>query len=169
MLYLWITLLILLNGFWLLLVPLSLPGNWLIVICTALFAWWQREQGVFSIYTLIAITVLAFLGEAIEFLAGAGGAKKAGAGWLGAIAAIFGAILGGIIGTIFLPLLGTIIGACLGAGGTAAIVELITGKEPDASIRTGFGASVGYLIGSLTKFAIGAAIWLIVAVTAFWP
>lgn len=169
MLYLWVTLLILLNGFWLLLVPMAIPGNWLIVISTALFAWWQRGQGVFSIYTLIVITILAFLGEVVEFLAGAGGAKKAGAGWLGAIAAIFGAILGGIIGTIVLPLLGTIIGACLGAGAAAAIMELVTGKEPDASIRTGFGASIGYLIGSLTKFAIGAAIWLIVAAAAFWP
>jgi uncharacterized protein YqgC (DUF456 family) len=169
MLYLWITLLIVLNGFWLVLVPLALPGNWLIVITTSLFAWWQWGQNVFSVYTLIAITVLAFLGEMIEFFAGAGGAKKAGASWLSAIAAIFGAIFGAIIGTLVLPLFGTIFGACLGAGIAAAVVELAMGKTSDASIRSGFGASLGYLIGSTTKFAIGVAIWLIVAVAAFWP
>ncbi|MFH1372045.1 MAG: DUF456 family protein [Planctomycetota bacterium] len=168
MLYFWIILLIVLNAFWLMLVLLALPGNWLIVITTALFAWWQRGQEVFSIYTLIAIVVLAFIGEVVEFFAGAGGARKAGAGWLGAMAAIFGAIFGAIIGTFVLPLFGTILGACLGAGLAAAVVELAMGKAPDASIRSGFGASLGYLVGSTVKFAIGVAIWLIVAVAAFW-
>jgi uncharacterized protein YqgC (DUF456 family) len=169
MLYLWITLLIVLNGFWLVLTLFSLPGNWLIVITTSVFSWWQWGQNVFSIYTLIAIAVLAFFGEVVEFFAGAGGAKKAGSGWLGAIAAIFGAIFGAIAGTFILPLLGTILGACLGAGLAATVVELAMGKTPDASIRSGFGASLGHLIGSTAKFAIGVAIWIIVAIAAFWP
>jgi len=49
MLYFWLTLLVILNAFWLALVPFALPGNWLIVITTSLFAWWQRENNVFSI------------------------------------------------------------------------------------------------------------------------
>jgi uncharacterized protein YqgC (DUF456 family) len=169
MLYLWATLLIVLNAFWLMLTLFALPGNWLIVITTSVFAWWQWEHEVFSIYTLIAIAVLAFFGEVVEFLAGAGGAKRAGAGWLGAMAAIFGAIAGAVIGTIVLPLFGTILGACLGAGLAATVVELAIGKTPDASIRSGFGASLGHLIGSTVKLAVGIAIWLIVAVAAFWP
>ena len=168
MLYFWITLLILINAFWLVLVPFALPGNWLIVITTSLFAWWQWENKVFSIYTIIVIAVLALLGEIVEFFAGAGGAKRAGAGWLGAIAAIIGAILGAIAGTFVVPLLGTIIGACLGAGLGAAIVELATGKTTDASIRSGVGASAGHLFGTIAKLAIGIVIWLIVAVAAFW-
>ena len=169
MLYFWIILLIVLNAFWLVFTLFALPGNWLIVITTAVFAWWQRGQEVFSIYTIIVIAVLAFFGEVVEFIAGAGGAKKAGAGWLGAIAAVFGAIFGAITGTFVLPLFGTILGACLGAGLAATVVELAVGKTPDASIRSGFGASVGHLIGSTVKFAIGVAIWLIVAVAAFLP
>ena len=169
MLYFWTTLLIVLNAFWLMLTLFALPGNWLIVITTSAFAWWQWEKGIFSIYTLIVIAVLAFSGEVVEFFAGAGGAKKAGAGWLGAIAAIFGAIFGAIAGTFVLPLFGTILGACLGAGLAATAVELAVGKTPDASIRSGLGASLGHLIGSTSKFAIGAAIWLIVSIAAFWP
>jgi hypothetical protein len=169
MLYLWTTLLLIINGFWLLFTLFTLPGNWLIVITTAVFAWWQREQGVISVYTIIAIAALAFLGEAVEFFAGAGGAKRAGAGWLGAIAAIFGAIFGAIIGTFIFPVFGTILGACLGAGLAATVAELAIGKTPDASIRSGVGASVGHFIGTTVKFAIGAAIWLIVAIAAFWP
>jgi uncharacterized protein YqgC (DUF456 family) len=169
MLYFWISLLIVLNAFWLMLVPFALPGNWLIVITTSLFAWWQGDKNVFSIYTLIAIAVLALIGELVEFFAGAGGAKKAGAGWLGAIAAIFGAIIGAVTGTFVLPLLGTILGACLGAGLGAAVVEIASGKAADASLRSGVGASVGYLIGSIAKFVLGIAIWLIVTIAAFWP
>jgi len=46
-----------LNAAWLLVVVFGLPGNWLIVISTCLFAWWRWDEGVFSIYTLIAILV----------------------------------------------------------------------------------------------------------------
>ena len=80
MLYLWSILLILLNALWLVLVVFGLPGNWLIVISACLFAWWRAEDNIFSIYTLIAVVALAVLGELIEFFAGAGGAKRAGAG-----------------------------------------------------------------------------------------
>jgi hypothetical protein len=68
MIYLWSIMLILVNVFWLMLVLFGLPGNWLIVISTCLFAWWRWEDGVFSIYTLIAIAVLAGLGELFELL-----------------------------------------------------------------------------------------------------
>ncbi len=169
MLYFWISLLIILNAFWLVLVPFALPGNWLIVISTSLFAWWRWENGLFSVYTLIGIAVLALLGELVEFFAGAGGARKAGAGWLAAGAAILGAVTGGIMGTFFLPLFGTIIGACIGAGLAAGVVELAAGKSPNASLHSGLGASLGYAIGSTAKLACGLAIWLTVAIAAFWP
>ena len=73
MTYLWATLLILLNGAWLLLVVLGLPGNWLKVISTAAIVWWQwgnsEEGGVemFSIWTLVAIIVIAAVAELAEF------------------------------------------------------------------------------------------------------
>jgi uncharacterized protein YqgC (DUF456 family) len=167
--YFWIALLIIVNTFSLILVPFGLPGNWLIVITTTLFGWWQRESNVFSIYTLIIIAVLALAGEIIEFFAGTAGARKAGAGWLAAIVAIFGGLLGAIVGTLAVPLLGTIIGACLGAGLGVYIVERRSGKTSEASMRSGMGASVGRFIGTIAKLAIGVAIWLIVAVAAFWP
>lgn len=48
MVYVWSILLILLNAVWLALVVFGLPGNWLIVISTYLFAWWRRGDGVCS-------------------------------------------------------------------------------------------------------------------------
>ena len=75
--------LIVLNAVWLALVVFGLPGNWLIVLSTCLFAWWQWDAGVFSIGTLVAIGLLPLLGEGAEFLAGAAGARRSGAGWFG--------------------------------------------------------------------------------------
>jgi len=171
MLYFWFICLILLNSLWLALTFLALPGNWLIVISTCLFAWWRADDGIFSIYTLLAITILAVGGELVEFLAGPGGAKKAGAGWLGAIAAIFGAAGGAVIGTLLLPvpLLGTLIGACIGAGLAVWAVELTRSGPKVSPVRTGFGAGLGVLVGMTGKLFVGALIWLIVALAAFWP
>jgi len=170
MLYLWSTMLILLNSVWLVLVVFGLPGNWLIVISTCLFAWWRWADGVFSIYTLLAITVLAVLGELVEFLAGAGGAKRAGASWRGSIGALIGAVTGAVLGTFLLPIpfLGTLIGACVGAGLGAWVLEFAGGRQMQDSVRHGIGAGIGEFLGITTKFILGILIWLIVTVAAFW-
>jgi len=131
MLYLWSILLVLFNAVWLVLVVFGLPGNWLIVISTCLFAWWRWDDGVFSIYTLIIIATLAVLGELFEFFGGLHGAKKAGASWRGSIAALAGAIAGAIFGTFLIPVafLGTVLGACIGAGLGTCAMELARGKK----------------------------------------
>lgn len=171
MLYLWAIILVLLNSLWLTLVVFGLPGNWLIVISTCLFAWWRAEDGVFSIYTLLIITVLAILGELVEFFGGMTGAKKAGAGWRGSIGALIGAVTGAVIGTFLIPIffLGTLLGACVGAGLGALALELTCGRELAHSIRSGVGAGLGEFFGITSKFVLGCLIWLIVAVAAFWP
>ncbi len=171
MIYLWLVILILFNACWLMLVLFTLPGNWLMVIGTCLFAWWRWDDGVFSLPLLITIAILALIAEIIEFFAGAGGAKKAGAGWLGALAAIGGAIFGAIVGTfaIPVPVFGTMLGACLGAGLFTWIAERITGKKHNESVRSGVGAGTGVLVGTLSKFCIGCVIWLLITIAAFWP
>jgi len=170
MLYIYSTLLLIINSLWLTLNFFALPGNWLIIITTCLFAWWYRQEGVFSIYTLIAVTILAAGGELVEFFAGMGGAKKAGSSWAGAFAAIIGALIGGLVATFIvpIPLFGTIIGACAGAGLATYILEMAVGREARHSVRSGLGSGLGALLGISAKFVIGVAIWLIIAVGAFW-
>ena len=169
MTYLWLVLLVLLNVVWLSLVFFALPGNWLMVATAAIFAWLGPGEEIFSIYTLIAITLLALLGEVVEFFAGAGGAKKAGAGIKGAIGAICGAIIGALLGTIFIPVLvlGTLLGSCFGAGLGAWIAELAGGRRMRHSARSGIGAGLGQFLGVSAKFAIGILIWLIISIAAF--
>jgi uncharacterized protein YqgC (DUF456 family) len=171
MLYVWLIALIVLNVVWLLLVLFGLPGNWLVVLSTCLFAWWRWEDGVFSIYTLIAIAVLAILGELFEFLGGMHGAKRAGASRHGSIAALAGAIVGAIFGTFMIPVLflGTVLGACIGAGLGVWAIEVSRGRKMEESVRCGVGAGFGELLGITAKATIGIIIWLTVAVAAFWP
>lgn len=165
-----LVMLILLNAFWLMLVLVTLPGNWLMVVSTCLFAWWRWDDGFFSWPFLIAITVLALIGELIEFFAGAGGARRAGSTWKGAIAAIVGAIVGGLAGTFMIPvpLFGTLLGACMGAGFMTWAVERSAGREREHSVRSGVGAGTGVLIGTLSKFAVGCVIWVMILIAAIW-
>lgn len=170
MLYFWSILLILLNAFWLATAAFALPGNWLIVITTSLFAWWHWDDGVFSIYTLLAIAILALLGELLEFFSGAGAARKAGAGLPGSLGAIIGAITGAVLATFLIPIpfLGTLLGVCIGAGLGTWVFAFSTGRKMRESLTFSFGAGLGQLLGTTTKIAIGFAIWLIVAIAAFW-
>lgn len=171
MLYFWLILLIVINTIWLVMVPFALPGNWLIVITTALFAWWRAADNVFSIYTIGAITALAFVGEIIEFFGGMGGARKAGARFLGSLGAILGALTGALLGTFLIPIpfLGTLLGSCIGAGAGAAALELFGGRRIPDSVQLGLGAGIGQLIGTTAKITVGILIWLTVTIAAFWP
>ena len=171
MLYVWSSILVLLNALWLTLVLLGLPGNWLMVVSTCLFAWWKWDERVFSGWTLIAITALALLGELIEFLAGITAARGAGASWRGSMMAVFGAILGALFGTFVIPIpvLGSVIGASVGAGLAVWATEISRGELAKHSFRHAVGAGIGQLIGTTGKIALGLLIWLIIAVAAFWP
>lgn len=171
MIYLWATLLVVVNGFWLILTLLTLPGNWMIVATTVLFAWWQWDKRMFHPATLVAIVALAVVGEVLEFFSSAVGVKKAGGTRWGGVGSLLGAVIGAVAGTFIIPVpvLGTLIGTCLGACLGAWAFEALAGRTQAQSAKAGVGAGVSRLAGSLLKFAVGAVIWLIVAVAAFWP
>ncbi len=171
MIYFWVTLLIILNAFWLILVLFGLPGNWLMIISACSLTWWRYDDGIFSVPVIVIVVILAVIGEIVEFFAGMTGAKKAGASWFGSMAAIIGSIAGAFFGTFLIPLpiIGTLFGACCGAAVGTIGVELLCGKDLHESFRFGLGAGVGDLIGKTGKFIIGLGIWLIIAVSAYWP
>lgn len=171
MLYAWLSILVSVNALSLMLVFLGLPGNWMMVLSTCLFAWWKWDHGVFSVWTLIAIAAIALLGEVIEFLAGMFGARSSGASWQASVAAVFGAVLGALLGTFMIPVLflGTVAGASVGAGLAVCVAEISRGQRAERSLRRGVGAGIGQLIGTTSKLGLGLVIWLIIAIAAFWP
>jgi uncharacterized protein YqgC (DUF456 family) len=175
--YLWAIVLCLVNAAWFVTIVAGFPGTWLMVGSTVFVAWWWRggtasgQPGMFSIWTLVAITAIAAAAELAEFLAGVAGSRRAGGTRWGALGALLGGLAGAIVATplIPLPLLGSLMGACLGAAVGALALELYTGQKFDVSVRSGLGAGAGTLFGRAIKLVAGAAIWVIVAVAAFWP
>jgi uncharacterized protein YqgC (DUF456 family) len=112
---------------------------------------------------LLALLVLAALGELVEFAAGAVGAAKAGGSRRGAALALVGSLMGGLFGLFValpVPLVGPIIGALLfgglGALGGAVLGEQWKGRDLDESLRIGHAAFWGRLFGTLGKVLAGA-------------
>ena len=135
--------------------PLGLPGNWLILGCSIAygfatgwekFDWWPF---------IVLIAVAAVIGEIIEAISSALGAKKFGASTGGMVAAIIGSIVGLSMGSAVLPLIGTLIGAFLGAFLGAFIYEYIKLEDREQALRAGLGAFVGRTVAILAKEAIG--------------
>jgi uncharacterized protein YqgC (DUF456 family) len=167
--YLWAALLILANALWLVLDLLGLPGNWLMVAGTLLVAWLQ--PGMFSVWTLAAMVILAAAGEVLELASGVFGARKGGAGRRGSAGALGGGLFGALIGTFWIPIpvVGSLIGACAGACLGAWFLEQTGGRDSWASLRAGVGAGVGRALGTVIKLAVGIFLWLLIAIAAFVP
>ena len=171
MLYVVATALVLLNTVWFVLVLLRLPGIWLMALSTGLVAWWRWDEGMFNVWTLVAVLVLAFLSEVLEFVAGAAGTKKMGGSARGAVAAMAGGVVGALAGTVLVPVpvFGSLIGAIGGAALGAWAVELMSGRRMHEAVRSGAGAGIGTMAGAVIKLGFGVAVWLVIAVAAFWP
>jgi len=164
-------LLVVLNTLWVALILLGLPGTWLMITTAALAEWWTPDTRLFHTATLGVAVGLAALGELIEFLASAGGAKRAGATRSGALGAVVGGIVGAILGTIFIPvpLLGSLAGGAGGAFAGSALMEHGGGKELRDAVRVGRGAAVGHVVGMLGKLTMGVAVWVLLAVAVCVP
>jgi uncharacterized protein len=109
--------------------------------------------GVGRLAILAAIGVLAW---ALEHVAGVVGARSAG----GSRAAVIGAMLGMVAGVIVAPvglLLGPIVGAIAG--------ELLAGRAPGPSVRSGLGAALGVLTGVVAHFALAL---VMIALFVWW-
>ena len=166
-----VTLVILCIGSWLLNL-VTLPGNWIVVGCAALFAWLFPEEAGRGVawLTVLVLLGLAVLGEIVEFVAGAAGAAKRGASRRAVALSIVGAIVGSILGLtagIPIPVLGSFIGAVVG-GAVGAFVgayvgEYWKGRTESERVASGQGAFFGRIWGTVGKLAVGSAMLAIVA------
>lgn len=146
----------------------SLPGNWLIVLGAALYAWLgpvEESRLAIGWGVVGALAALAALGELFEFLAGALGAAKAGASKRSAALAIVGSLVGSLVGAFVglpIPLVGSLVGAivcaALGASVGAICGELWKGKELEETWTIGTAAFFGRLLGTIGKIIIGSVI-----------
>jgi len=125
----------------------ALPGTPIMLAGMALMAW-LNEFARIGYGTLLGLTALMLLAQALDFIATAEGARRFGAGR----GAILGATLGLLVGLFFgIPgmLLGPFVGAVVG--------QRLGEATLDDSLRAGFGASIGVLVGTVAKVVIGVA------------
>jgi uncharacterized protein YqgC (DUF456 family) len=150
---------------------LNLPGNWMIVLATAVYAILVPAKSPVAIgwKVVTILLVLAALGEVIELVSGAAGAKRAGGSKRGAALALAGSVVGGFLGILVglpIPLLGPIFAALLfaGLGAMAGAIfgEVWAGKTVGTSWQVGRAAFFGRLTGTLGKMLVGAAMMAIV-------
>lgn len=180
-----------------LLVALTLPGIWFMVLVAGLAQWWSiahasggagaagaglavagatvtsggaAPEMMFSWWTLGTAAGLAVVGEMLEMFASAVGSSKAGGTRRGAIGSVIGGILGAIIGSfaIPIPVLGTIVGAALGAGAGALLLERHGGQKTwGEASKVGAGAAAGRLAATIAKLGIACVTAVVLSVGAF--
>jgi uncharacterized protein YqgC (DUF456 family) len=157
--------LLLVNGIGVLLVAMSLPGTWLILAATALFAWLHGYPRLLGVPSLVSLVAIALLGEVLELVAGAAGVRSVGGSARGAIGAVAGGVIGGIIGTfaIPIPIIGSILGAALGSFAGAFLLERPGERGLDARVDAAKAAFHGRLAGTLLKLAAACLMWIVVA------
>jgi len=148
----------------LIMIPLGLPGTWIMVAAALGYQLLVPTGGIGTI-TVVGTAVLAFVAELIEFALAGRYARKYGgsrrAGW--------GAMIGGIVGAFMgfpLPIVGPVIGAFLGSFAGALVFELTTGSGGQVATRVAWGALVGRVVSAALKVAIGLVIIVCILVAA---
>jgi len=137
-------------------IPLGLPGLWVMVAGVLAYGWLTGFRTV-GVATIAIVLGLAFLGEIIENWIGFRYAKRYG----GSSRAGWGALIGGLIGAVIgvpVAIIGSVIGAFLGSFIGAALFEYTLSRHAGVATRAGWGAVVGRAAGAAVKIALGLAI-----------
>lgn len=140
----------------LVLVPLGLPGLWVMVAGVVGYGWLTDFRSV-GVATIAVVLGLAFLGEILEWWLGFRLARTFG----GSRRSAWGALVGGIVGAVMgvpVPIVGSVIGAFLGSFAGAALFEYSLSRTPGTAVRAGWGAVVGRAVAAAAKIALGIVI-----------
>jgi uncharacterized protein YqgC (DUF456 family) len=122
----------------------ALPGTTLVFAGIVLAAWIDDFTRI-PVWLLVILGVLTAIAWAVDYLAAAMGAKKAGASTLALVGAAVGTIAGvftGFVGLLFMPLAG------------AAIGEFIAQRDLRRAGKVGLATWLGLLLGTAVKLAI---------------
>jgi uncharacterized protein YqgC (DUF456 family) len=122
----------------------ALPGTALVLAGIVLGAWIDDFSRV-GWFALALVAVLAVLAWAMDFVAAALGAKRAGASRQAVVGAALGTVAGifmGLVGVLFMPLVGAVAG------------EWIARRRHGHALRVGLATWAGLLAGMLAKFVL---------------
>ena len=142
----------------------GLPGNFIILGASFLVAWYGGFHDL-TVTTLIVLLGLALVGELVEFVFGIYGAKRYKSSNKAIIGSIIFGIAGGVIGLPFFLGVGAVIGAFIGAFAGAFLVDLYLEQNVDRAMKSGWGAFIGRVGGTVSKAALGMAMIVITVVS----
>lgn len=140
-----LTLVIMLFGLAGTIIPMlpGLPIMWAGALIYAIITGFQ-EIGLIYLVVFGALTVVV---QVLDYVANLYGAKKMGAsGW-----GIFGALVGMLVGLFT----GGVVGLVVGSFAGAILGEILIGKTGSQALKAGLGTFLGFLGGTLIKFAVG--------------
>lgn len=143
----------------------GLPGTFIILGASVLFGWYGGFSDI-TVRVIIILVVLALAGELIEFLLGILGSKKYESSNRAIVGSIIFGIIGAVMGAPFFFGIGAVIGAFAGAFAGAILMELSQGKKMDEAIKSGWGAFLGRVAGTISKGAVGIAMIAITVLAA---
>lgn len=130
-----------------LLVPLGLPGVWLQIVAAVGLA----GLGTIAWQWVAGFVVLAFVGEVGEMASGRWGTRRFGGGAASGWGALLGGIIGAIVGGIPVPIIGSVIASFVGTFVGAVAGEMYGLRRAMPTLRVGFGAVIGRVVGVAVK------------------
>jgi uncharacterized protein len=140
----------------LVLIPLGLPGLWVIVLASLGYGWLTdfRTLSAGFILLVVGLSLGAEVFEAwvgFRFAQRYGGSKRAG----------WGALVGGLIAAIVgvpVPIVGSVVGGFAGAFVGAAVFEYTRARQSGVAAKAGWGAVLGRAAAAAIKMAIGVVL-----------
>lgn len=145
----------------LLLVPLGLPGLW-VMLGAAIVYWIIVPMGGVGLTVLLVAGALVVLAEVLEFTIAGRYARKYG----GSRRAAWGAIVGGVVGAIVgvpVPVVGSLVGAFAGAFAGALVAEFTVPRERRAApTRVATGAVIGRAVAAAIKSLLAVIVMVVI-------
>lgn len=125
-----------------------LPGPPLGLVGLIIYGFASNFSAV-NIKTIVVFALLTLASVILDFIAPALGAK----GYKASKWGMMGAFIGGVLGVIFTGPAGLIIGPFLGG----FVGEFLKASSAERALKTAWGAFVGFLVGTLFRFAVTLA------------
>ena len=145
-------------------IPLGLPGLWVMVGGILAYGWLTGFRSV-GVATIVIVLGIALLGEIIDNWLGFRFAKRYG----GSSRSGWGALIGGLVGAVVgvpIAIIGSVIGAFIGSFIGAALFEFSYSRHAGIATRAGWGAVVGRAAAAAAKIALGVVIAVVGLFTA---
>lgn len=140
----------------------GLPGNWVLLVLAAAYAW-ITHFGRVGWGTLAIMAGLALLAELLEFVVGLAWTAKKGVTRRGTFGAFAGGLVGAVLASSVMPPLGAMLGAFAGTFAGATLLEYSAEKKRDAALHAGRAAFIGRIVATGIKTMCGFWMWAVLA------